>query len=890
MVQISDQALQSLDDLLVGTGTKKLEAEDYSTEDLDGVTEGAFGSGNLNYLLLQQQQTNELQSIIQTKILSDSALSNGSLSAMPVGADDLRPNGDDAAFANTFGDAIDKGRADAIKAADSAAAQAAAGTGQGLGAAAVATTSFVAADAVAQRVNLTSDLSTSDRLTGLDGSDGAAGTGGQNGSNGTDGTDGTDGGGGDGGDHDPFIHIDVDLSSGDQLVETVNNVVNQAGDIINTLLTEGPGPVVTQVTDTVNDLLDDVLQTVGGVTDNLQNVLAGDLSIANLLDTLPLNTVLGPDGLDLNAIIRDTADLNLNLTDALNLTTDLNLLETGVPLVDNLLSTADQIGDLNLDIGNIVDNVDSLVAGLTSGLLGSPTDGDTDLGLNLGVGDLSVAENVLLDPVEALVGDIDIGVNLDLNSGDLGLDNLVTIDSDNALIDGVGDVAENALGAVDGVVGGVTDGLADGVGDLLEGGLTPDTVVAAVDDVVGGVVDGLGGLLGGGAEGDTDLGLNLGGEALDIPLDPVEALVGDVDIGVNLDLSDGDLGLDNLVNIDSDNALIDGVGNVAEDALSSVDGAVDTVTDTVGDVLSGDVNPDEVLAAAGDAVGDVTDTLTGGVTDLLGVGGGSDGDTDLGLNLGGEAIDIPLDPVEALVGDVDVGVNLDLSDGDLGLDNLVSIDSDNALIDGVGDVAEDALSGVDGTVDDVADTVSDVLSGDVNPDDVLAAAGDVVGDVTDTLTDGLGDLLGGDSTDGDTDLGLNLGGEALDIPLDPVEALVGDVDVGVNLDLGSGDLGLGDIIAVDADNSLLDNTGSVVDDILSSADNLLDLAPLEGGDSGGLGDLDLSDTLGLDDSLGGALDGLLNNPLPEPTGSVDEGMSVVSDIHDKVLGGVFGLF
>lgn len=38
----------------------KLDADQYVAEDLDGVTENLFGSGNLNFLMMQAGQTNEL--------------------------------------------------------------------------------------------------------------------------------------------------------------------------------------------------------------------------------------------------------------------------------------------------------------------------------------------------------------------------------------------------------------------------------------------------------------------------------------------------------------------------------------------------------------------------------------------------------------------------------------------------------------------------------------------------------------------------------------------------------------------------------------------------------------------------------------------------------------
>ncbi|MCD0424205.1 hypothetical protein LOC51_43980, partial [Rubrivivax sp. JA1024] len=161
--------------------------------------------------------------------------------------------------------------------------------------------------------------------------------------------------------------------------------------------------------------------------------------------------------------------------------------------------------------------------------------------------------NVNLDPVEAVVGDIDlpIDLNLDLSGVNLG----------------------GTLDGVTGTIGGTTGT----IGDTL-GGLT---------DTLGGITDGLGTAPSGGS--DTDLTLDLdaalpGGLPIDtitadleVNLDPIEAVVGDIDlpIDVNLDLSGVNLG----------------------GTLGDVTGAIGGATGTIGDTLGG-----------------LTDTL-GGITD-----------------------------------------------------------------------------------------------------------------------------------------------------------------------------------------------------------------------------------------------------------------------------------
>ncbi|NEW95152.1 hypothetical protein DY468_24735, partial [Rhodopseudomonas sp. BR0M22] len=128
-----------------------------------------------------------------------------------------------------------------------------------------------------------------------------------------------------------------------------------------------------------------------------------------------------------------------------------------------------------------------------------------------------------LDPVEAVVGDIDlpIDVNLDLSGINLG-----------GVTGAIGG-ATGALGGVTGALGSATGALGD-LGNLLTG--DPSS--------------------GGTTSPDTDLTLNLdavlpGGLPIDtitadlnVNLDPVEAVVGDIDlpIDVNLDLSGINLG------------------------------------------------------------------------------------------------------------------------------------------------------------------------------------------------------------------------------------------------------------------------------------------------------------------------------------------------------------
>src|SRR5690606_6548105 len=67
---IKDTLAQSPDSMIAAQDTSsdhiifipagKLDADQYMVSDLDGVTEGLFGSGNMNFLMMQSAQTNEL--------------------------------------------------------------------------------------------------------------------------------------------------------------------------------------------------------------------------------------------------------------------------------------------------------------------------------------------------------------------------------------------------------------------------------------------------------------------------------------------------------------------------------------------------------------------------------------------------------------------------------------------------------------------------------------------------------------------------------------------------------------------------------------------------------------------------------------------------------------
>ncbi|NEW95138.1 hypothetical protein, partial [Rhodopseudomonas sp. BR0M22] len=527
----------------------------------------------------------------------------------------------------------------------------------------------------------------------------------------------------------------------------------------------------------------DIITTIGGGGHQTTNPPGGGGSTGTPGSgdtdlTLDLDAAL-PGGLPIDTI---TADLDVNLDPIEAIVGDIDL-----PIDADLDLSGVDLGGVTGTIGDTIGGIVDTIGGITDGLGTTPSGGsDSDLTLNLDavlpgglpIDTITADLNVNLDPVEAVVGDIDlpIDVNLDLSGVNLG----------------------GTLGDVTGAIGGATGT----IGETL-GGLT---------DTLGGIADGLGTTPSGGS--DTDLTLDLdaalpGGLPIDtitadlnVNLDPVEAVVGDIDlpIDVNLDLSGINLG--------------------------DVTGAIGGTTGTIGDTIGG-----------------LTDTL-GGITDGLGTTPSGSSDTDLTLDLdaalpGGLPIDtitadlnVNLDPVEAVVGDIDLPIdaNLDLSGVNLG-----------------------------GTLGDVTGAIGGATGDLGGVTGALGSATGALGDLGNLLT---GDPSSGGTTSPDTDLSIHLdaalpGGLPIDtitaglgVNLDPVEAVVGDIDlpIDVNLDLSGVNLGgtLGDV------------TGAI------------------GGATGTIGE-----TLGgLTDTLGGITDGLGTTP----SGSSDTDLTL--DLDAALPGGL----
>ena len=206
-----DTSLETADSSIV-IPTNKLDADEYSADDLDGVTESVFGSGNLSYASLQASQTDgAMRSLGGDTIGSDFDLSG-------IGEAQLGSARGNAAtdIDNGFGGAGfgDEDISTNIDRPDDLIFDGTNGNDGGSGNFASATVGSLGASQLSTDKGAFSDFQTGFDLTqgldgrsGIDGVSGTSGTNGADGSgdNGNDGQDGMDGNGG-GGD---TINIDV---------------------------------------------------------------------------------------------------------------------------------------------------------------------------------------------------------------------------------------------------------------------------------------------------------------------------------------------------------------------------------------------------------------------------------------------------------------------------------------------------------------------------------------------------------------------------------------------------------------------------------------------------------------------------------------------------------
>lgn len=473
-------------------------------------------------------------------------------------------------------------------------------------------------------------------------------------------------------------------------------------------------------------------------------------------------------------------------------------------------------------------------------------DSDTDLNVDLHDGLINTDLGVLLDPVEKLVGDIDINLNQNLNLSPILSGHLpeVGLSLDPLLLGTHLPLVDTAP-----ILAPVTDG-ANGILDSLAPVTHPvlDTVTGLLPDDVTSIIGGMN------TDGDSDLVLNLNGTALDlplvqdvtsVPLDPLESITGDIDLTLDPHLS-----------------LLSGGGIAGLDLGGAFNG-----------VALPEVSTNDIPNAVGDANGllntviDQAQALDGGLLDPLAMPidtlqAGLDNITDP-LNQGLHPV---LEPVNDLLGSVQgLGATApDIANGLIdNIDHLTNIENDAAgTLDPVGDL----LAGAQGGFADATGLLGQPFEG-------IQQAGGLLSDGLGPIVDG---VLGG-SPGGDTDLVVNpdigvldvpLLDQALAVPLDPVEALAGDIDL--NLDPHVALLSDGGLASVDLGGVF---NGASLHDI-----NLTDF-------NDPVADVNAFTNTVIDQTQ--ALDGGLLDPLASPVdhvqGLVDGVLNVASGIADPVI-------
>ncbi len=621
----------------------KLDADQYSADDLDGVTESLFGSGNMAYASLQASQTdaalsaNNAFNITGTENFAFSSSNNAPTGfAFSITADDQSSQNSGANAAGQFN----------IPGTSGSNSDASASDNSGGGNFASSTVGSLSASQLSSDAGsfapAGSGLNISDTLRGSSGQNGASGRNGSSGrtpdipeiptpTDGKDGTNGQDGNSGDG-------HTLIEINLGDT-VQLVDNLFTDLGDTIITLTSS-----ITEITNSLDNILNtldihnliDLTQVTNlatNLTENLTENLSTTLTeITNITENVTnlLGNVLGSGGLD-----------------GLNLKLDLNALDTvktglNVPLDDTLATDLNLSADLSPAV-TLANNIADLTG------LDVLSDSLAELG--------GVAESLqgTLDQITSLVDDLDLQ------------DPGATISQLTDTITNLDDTLLGLTASVDDALGGVLEsvGIGDGGGiitDTLDGlGLDDlDDLPGSGEEIISSTLEqisDLGGILGGGEEGDDGLtdtldaltnpltdGIleqnndNDGGldsnVTADIPLDPIEEITGDINLDIDADADLlGNLA-DPLVNDGEggtgEDTLLNDIGGETEDLVSALgllgEGSEEPVSDPSGEeestwtesIITSDGLFDDVVSGLDSGGGDALPDPVGTVSEGLG--------------------------------------------------------------------------------------------------------------------------------------------------------------------------------------------------------------------------------------------------------------------------------
>lgn len=599
---------------------RKLHADEYIASDLDGVTDSSTGSGNLNFLMMQAGQTDA--AIASHNPYQSSGNGNDAISALSAAVRNHADAG--KTFATNYQGGNDSdGSLGSSHFTASELTQAARNAPESTATASISPTSHYSTESIQSPPPVPTSSNPASAQNGMNGTSGTSGTNGTNGADGADGADGTNGNG---------SGNVTNVTNNTVTNNTTNNTTNNYNEtnttnnethvsVIGGDTTEIIENVYNSTTETITNITEDVADILTTVTNNVFD------TINNILDGTGLPLPSGPIGLTLDATLDQLTNLNLDLLNGGNI---LNVLHETLdlsPILDPLSGiTGNLLSDTSL--GVILDpfNYDS-----------SANDHDLSVGVNLdvlGIDIPDIAIDVPLDAVEFLLGDIDI--NLDLVNDLLGLGLFQNAPGDTDIALGGGAPLE-ILDPVSAITSGIVNVAEDLTGDIdLAGHIglgllgTNDTAATDTDITI---------------PLDLDIaGHDLVTQTLSLPLDPLEAIVGDIDI---------DLG-----------AAVNVLGNVADNLFDSASGgtgdhgllagAGDLLGGVASELLSNVPHADDLFSTVDCLVGGLFDTAETAVGIAL-CAPAHTGGLDLGALLPniGEGVDhSPLAWTESIVPDV----------------------------------------------------------------------------------------------------------------------------------------------------------------------------------------------------------------------------------------------
>lgn len=578
----------------------RLDADQYSADDIDGVTESIFGSGNMAYASLQAAQTDAALTLNEALAIEPGSLpeqdgttltgnpvvfGNGDVSNAQHGPDREIPTDTDRALESGAGEGPEPLGAEGQF------------SNTTVGAIGASTLSSDAGSFAASSGFSAGGDSLADNSTG-----GNTSTTVVNNSNTTN-----------------IVNVDVD--------DTVQNIVNTVHETINNITNLGD-----ELIDNVINLGDDIITTIleGDITE-ITEILTNEVTQITEILNSEINTVLET----VNNFLEET-NITQTLTEVTNITNEVT--ETVTTIINNVLD--DVLGGglaLHLDTGVLetlgaglhvtVDDsiVGTLGTGLVSdnmaGIVGDLTGLDVsllpDTGLEIGFdllggsdpddgADLSIAgldtPDISLDLIEDIVGDVDIAVDLPLELTDPE----VMLEGAGSLVESLDDIALAEPDAILDILGGQG---ADGALEIIAG----DTVLGEdfdveLDSVLEDIttdIDG-GGLIEQIVETAEDVLADAGSEI-------TELLGDDLNIDDSIDLLstvEGD-GIGDLLGGATDetswtDSTID-AGGLFDDVVSGIGGESDALPDPGGTVAEGlgvlNVEPEIVSGGLGGLFG-----------------------------------------------------------------------------------------------------------------------------------------------------------------------------------------------------------------------------------------------------------------------------------------------